>query len=298
MFMSRHRVLTAVSVAVAAFALAGVAAAATVVVSPGHLDGFTVNNDTCGAATTGSVDFVTGPATPPAGSGSVKLTVGSNGDSYPTLRQGDYNGTALTSLTAFAYSTYVTHFGTGGQAPYIDLKVDTTGDGVADDTLTFEPIYQTGGYSGDVVPNQGTVTLNMWQPWDALYGGWWSDNAGTSGPPLVTLAHYAALHAGAKIVNTSTGGVRLAAGCGGAAWVDFVGYADALTIGVNGSSTTYNFEASQPAPPPPPNQGHKVTVCHNGHTISIDRHALPAHLRLHDTMGPCGTSKKHHSHSK
>jgi hypothetical protein len=31
----------------------------------------------------------------------------------------------------------------------------------------------------------------------------------------------------------------------------------------------------------------KVTICHNGHTITISRSALPAHLRHGDTIGPC-----------
>jgi hypothetical protein len=35
-------------------------------------------------------------------------------------------------------------------------------------------------------------------------------------------------------------------------------------------------------------QPHKVTICHKGHTITIARSALPAHLRHGDTIGPCG----------
>jgi hypothetical protein len=31
----------------------------------------------------------------------------------------------------------------------------------------------------------------------------------------------------------------------------------------------------------------KATICHNGHTIVINRSALPAHLRNGDTSGPC-----------
>jgi hypothetical protein len=32
----------------------------------------------------------------------------------------------------------------------------------------------------------------------------------------------------------------------------------------------------------------KVTICHNGHTITISQSALPAHRRHGDTIGPCG----------
>jgi hypothetical protein len=265
---------TALAAVVAALAVAAVAAAATIVVSPGNLNGWTLNNDTCGAATTGSISFVSGPATPPLGTGSVKLTVGANGDSYPTLRYGGYNGVALANVTAFSYSTYVTQFGTGGQAPYIDLKIDYTGDGSADDTLTFEPIYQTAQ----------PVALNTWQTWNALAGRWWSDNSGGP-PPFYTIPQYLAAHPTAKIVNTATGGVRLAAGCGGAAWTNFVGYADNLTIGVSASNNTFNFEPTSGGPGPGPN--HKVTICHKGHTIKVDAHALRAHLKHGDHLGPC-----------
>jgi hypothetical protein len=33
----------------------------------------------------------------------------------------------------------------------------------------------------------------------------------------------------------------------------------------------------------------KVTICHKGHTITISRSALPAHLRHGDAVGPCPT---------
>jgi hypothetical protein len=35
--------------------------------------------------------------------------------------------------------------------------------------------------------------------------------------------------------------------------------------------------------------GHKVTICHKGHTISVDEHAVPAHRKHGDTIGPCPT---------
>ena len=207
----------------------------TVVVTPAQMDGWAVDNGTCGAATTGSFTFVNGPATPPAGSGSVRFTVGANGDSYPTVRQGDYNGIKLSSLSALDYWTFVSASGSGAQAPYVNLYVDNNGDGVRDAILAFEPMYQTA---------QGTVTVNTWQHWDANNGLWWS---GTP-TPLFTLSSYVAARPDARIVNVGGGGVILAAGCGGAAWSNFVGNADKLTIGVSGSSTTYDFETGSTPP--------------------------------------------------
>ena len=276
----RYR-LTVLLAGLAALAAATVAAAATVVVAPGQTDGWTAVNDTCGAAATGSVSFVTGPASPPAGSGSLQYTVGSNGDSYPRVETGAFNGVALSNLTSLDYYTYVSHPGSGGQAPYIDLYVDNDNNGTRDDILTFEPIYN---------PSQGSVALNTWQHWNALSGLWWSDSMGGP-PPLFTLSSYISSHPNARILP-SGGSFILAAGCGGGAWTSFVGNADRLTVGVGGANTTYDFEASAPQVRGHGHgQGHghagKVTVCHKGHTISISRNALPAHLRHGDHLGPC-----------
>jgi hypothetical protein len=138
----------------------------------------------------------------------------------------------------------VQQFSSGGQAPYLNLLIDLNNDGVAHDQLFFEPVYQTGAFTGDPIPNQGTLVLGQWQTWDALVGGWWSLNAGTFGPPLVTLATYIAANPTATIVNapTGAGGVRILAGFGAGAWDNFVGNVDAFTIGVSGNSTTYDFE--------------------------------------------------------
>ncbi len=38
------------------------------------------------------------------------------------------------------------------------------------------------------------------------------------------------------------------------------------------------------------NQGHKIVICHNGHDIEVDVHALPAHLAHGDLPIPCGSA--------
>lgn len=224
----KRRLLASLAAGSAALVAAGVALAATVTVTPADMDGWTAVNDTCGAASTGAISFVSGPGTPPAGEGSLRLSVGANGDSYPTLRTDDYGGVKLGDLTSLTYWTYVSTPGAGSQAPYIDLYVDWNGDNARDDIITFEPVYQ------------GTVTLGTWQQWDALAGQWWSSTQGGP-PPLFTLASYIAAHPDATILAGDDSFI-LAAGCGGAAWPNFVGSADKLTVGVAGSSTTYDFE--------------------------------------------------------
>ncbi|MDT7807075.1 MAG: hypothetical protein QOJ70_888 [Acidobacteriota bacterium] len=122
------------------------------------------------------------------------------------------------------------------------------------DQLFFEPAYQNGTYSTifttDSVPNQcgsntACVTLNQWQTWNALQGGWWSGNESAGGPPLISIAAYVNEHPDATIVNTETGkgGLRIATGCGGGAWTNFIGNADNLVISAQGRDTVkYDFE--------------------------------------------------------
>lgn len=213
------------------------------VVSPANQQGWVRT-----ASGTAATDYETGPATPPMGAGSAELSVGADGDSAAQFRHAVANGTPLADITALRYSTYVTDPGSGGQAAYIILNVDLDNNGTTDDQLFFEPVYQSGAYGGATVPNQCAghplcVATDTWQTWDALHGGWWALSAGTFGPPLTTLAEYAAAHPGARLANTASGSLRFVAGFGAGAWDNFVGNIDAVTVGLGASVTTYNFEA-------------------------------------------------------
>jgi hypothetical protein len=217
----------------------------TLVVTPVNLQGWQPTN----SGTAQPPSFVEGPGTPPLPTGSAQLEVGSDGDSAAQLRHPGYAGTKLSDLTSLSYSTYVQQTGSGGQAPYILLNIDTDNNGSIDDQLFFEPVYQTGTYSGDTVPDQcagvpGCVATGQWQTWDALEGGWWSLNAFTFGPPLVTLDTYITANPDARIVNSVSGlgGLRIVTGFGNPAWNNFKGNVDAFTIGVNNVETVYNFE--------------------------------------------------------
>jgi hypothetical protein len=230
-----------------ALALSGLvtlaASSNTLTVTPANLQGWLIDGD---PGT--SVTFVDGPATPPLGSGSVEMRIPADGDLFTNLRHPGYAGKRLDSLTTLSYSTYVQR-NLSGQAPYLILNLDNDGDGLTDDLLFFEPVYQNGQYSGDAVPNQcgansNCVVPGQWQTWNALKGGWWSANDGNGGPPLHSIAGYLALYPNATIVNREDGkgGVRIAAGGGAGAWDGFIGNVDAFTIASGGNSTTYNFE--------------------------------------------------------
>jgi hypothetical protein len=82
-------------------------------------------NRTVGNNTTGVGQMVTGPATPPLGSGSANLATGNGaagGDGAEILSNTAYAGVALSSLTALSYSTYDT-VNNGQQFPYLQLEI-------------------------------------------------------------------------------------------------------------------------------------------------------------------------------
>lgn len=232
------------------------ALAATIVVSPQNMAGWTISNfdavtntATPGTTTSGTfTNFVVGPATPPLGIGSLHEHVGTNGNDAARLTYGGLNGTPISTLAQMplSYWTYVTAPGSGGQAIYIQLNVDLDNSGTTDDILFFEPAYQNGTYptlyGQPPVPNQcganpGCVTVGQWQFWNAQTGGWWSLLDSGGGPPLTTLAAYVAQHPTARLA-TAGDSVRLVAGFGAGSWENFDGNADAFTIGGN----TWNFE--------------------------------------------------------
>ncbi|MEX2546682.1 MAG: hypothetical protein WD830_02705 [Chloroflexota bacterium] len=180
------------------------------------------------------------------GTGSAQFNIGADGDSAAQLANSAYAGTRLDSLTALSYSTYVQQDGSGGQAPYLILRVDNDGNGTIDDLIFFEPVYQTATF----FPSnpQPSLALATWQSWDALNGGWWSLNgiAGAGpGTDVKSLDDYLAAEPDATITNTLTaGGVRIVTGFGAGAWDNFVGNADSFTI----NGTTYDFEPNLSTP--------------------------------------------------
>lgn len=248
----------------AAFALGGTVAAranTTVTVTPGNSDGWQFNNadanGTVGNNPTGVGGFVSGPGTPPLGSGSAQLATGngtSGGDGVEILSNGSYAGISLSSLTALTYSTYVTQ-NNGSQFPYIQLEIAYGLSNTLYDQLFFEPPYQNGTYNNRL-PNQGNTQLDTWQSWNALTGGWWDNNGNCNpGSGVETLAACTSSFVDPKIVNTfgsagvltGIGGLQIDTGFGSAT-DQFNGYVDALTVGISGTNTTYNFEPAAPEP--------------------------------------------------
>jgi hypothetical protein len=212
----------------------------TVVVSNLDMMGwvFVQENGVPGTAT-GQME--SGPGMPPAGDGSANFIL-PDGTTSMALGLAAYGGTRLDSITKLEYSTYRTS-PTGAQVFAVSLQFNvdynvTDADTSFQGRLVFEP-YLT-----------QTVVPGVWQTWDTLTGAfpagnWWATRAPGNAAdkcPMSNPCTWAEVllkfpHAG---VHGTLGAILLKAGSGWAGGFD--GNADALTIGINGDETTYDFE--------------------------------------------------------
>lgn len=105
--------------------------------------------------------FVTGPGTPPLGTGSAQISV--TGTQRRNLATYQFGGTKLGDITTLKFSTYNPSAGNGGsvnRSAYLNFNVDFTGNS---STWQRRIVF---------VPNQnGTVTQDAWKEWDAIQGG-------------------------------------------------------------------------------------------------------------------------------
>jgi len=161
------------------------------------------------------------------------------------LRNTNYNNTLLSSITQLGFSSFIDHRENDYDAPFIVLQIDLNGDGTTDNFLEFGPQYQTAPWSTGVASDQGAVVTHTWQTWDVLHGAFWLGPSidPEHGGAVFSLATYISQHPTARIINDPAigGGIRLSAG--GFA-PNFKCYTDNFNIGVNGSTTVYDFEFS------------------------------------------------------
>ena len=241
--------------AVVSLVLAASAAADTnVVVSPAGLGPWqSVVSDTNGnfvTDTDATVSWGVNPPGAPLGTGSVTLDTGTNhGDSAPQLVDQAIAGVQLAALKTLSYSTLGTLIAgptLAGQLPYVVLTLDTNGDGLEDDSIVFEPLYQH-GFRSDI-PDQGALQTGIWQRWDALHGGWWSSSGKLAGAgpgvAVKTIPEILAASPGATIVQANTipqGALRVVIGVRNVP-DHIVGSVDALSIDTGTGVTTYDFE--------------------------------------------------------
>jgi hypothetical protein len=203
--------------------------------------------------------FVSGPAAPPLGDGSLKMSLSTadNEERVELFRTEQYDGTLVRDLRTIEYSTFSranSGNDTAQQPAYLRLSVDNDGNGSTDASLFFYPA------------NNGTPAQSTWQTWDAGNGVWGVN--GDQGPAeSVTLEQYTVAHPDATIVkneDTSVpaqvdGGVAFIVGAAGAATqMNGEYFLDAINIskvdadqGAVESGKGFDLEPTPPAPPAP-----------------------------------------------
>jgi hypothetical protein len=242
-------ILKSLPVAVLSLALTvsiALAANSTVVVTSNDLETSKVNaasngkwflyNDENDTIDNTQGTFIAGPATAPAGNGSVQLSVtGTQRKNIATYR---FSGTKLADITTLAYSTYNPSAGNPGsvnRSGYLQFNVDFDGSDTWQRRLVFLP------------SDNGTVTQDNWKEWDALQGGsakWRYSGAnwpvtGQPGTTPKTWNQIKADYPNVRIrVTDSFVGVRV-----GEPYAD--GYTeniDAFKFGTASGTTTFDFE--------------------------------------------------------
>jgi hypothetical protein len=212
-----------------------------------------------------NVTFVSASGSPSGNLGSLEFRIDADGELRAELFHSAYAGIRLPNpkalrsklvgkeISDLSYSTYIRQFGPIAKAPHLILNVDNNKDGTADDQLVFDPARQNGSFAGDAIPNQcennsECLSLNKWQTWDALNGGWQSRAGADAETRLFTLKSYRAAHPDARIVNPpNSGGVQLVAGGGAGEWENFAGSVGEFNIGVADSNTSYRFQQAAQA---------------------------------------------------
>ncbi|MCC6298849.1 MAG: PxKF domain-containing protein [Anaerolineales bacterium] len=207
-------------------------ASGTTVVKPSALNGWSFLLE---SGTTGAGDFTLGPGTPPLGSGSAHFTLGASSDGI-LIGAAAYGGTKLADITRLEYSTYEP-LSSASTVQVASLQFNIDNDLTDLDLgwkgrLVFEPYYSE------------TIVKGSWQTWDTLtQGRWWA-----TGAPMNSVCSIGTPCTWADVltnfpnagVHTVYAGVLLKAGSGWPSGSE--GHVDALTIGVSGDDTTFDFE--------------------------------------------------------
>lgn len=214
-----------------------------VVVSEANLNGWEKHFP---AGSLGTINFVNGPAIQPLGNGSVQFYCPDK--KLFRLKTDQFVGTLLSTITEFSYSTYIQKRDSTVDNVFIVLQIDINDDGIDDFPLVFNPVYQTGVFTQGLRPDQGATKMKTWQNWDLLNGGWWRGGAVPVDPDhggeLFSLAAWINQYPRATIMN-KVGGVPGSFRLNGGSPVfagPFIGYVDNFKIGINGITTTFDFE--------------------------------------------------------
>lgn len=254
MYARRTAIIVAAGFAAAVMGAGGAAALAgpaladatsTYIVNQNNVDvNWSLYTDNGAAGT-----FVDGPATPPLGTGSFAFDVPGNGK--VTLSTNSLAGQPLSGVDEVSYATYRDSTSTmpGYIAPSLNMEICAGGitDGTCDNytTLVWEPVYAYGTSAN----NNNPVVPGTWQTWNALghtstsyAGGWWSTHDINGVCEFNCFTSLSAIQNDNPKAVILSFGVNVGHGPAGT----FQGNTDALTLGVNGNTTIYNFEPATP----------------------------------------------------
>lgn len=178
--------------------------------------------------------FVTGPATPPLGTGSLRLATPAGGEKVALFNY-DHIGTPLSTIETLSYHTYKAVGVATVAFPSINIQIDVNGGSLGAGefrTLVWEP-YQQPGF---------VDATGVWVSRDAIAGGdgkWWVTGAGIAGAcgqasPCTWSTIVASIP-----TATIVGGFGVNQGSGNPGLDASV---DALRIGYGGNTVTYDFE--------------------------------------------------------
>ncbi len=180
--------------------------------------------------------FVTGPGTPPYGTGSAQISV--TGTQRRNLATQVGAGTPLANITALRFRTYNPSAGNGGSATrsaYLNFNVDFDGS----DTFQRRLVY---------VPSQnGTVVQNTWKEWDAISGGnaLWQYSGPTwpvTGQPGTTLKTWSQILADYPLVRIRPTDAFVGLRVGEPYADGYTENIDTYTFGTASGTTIFDFE--------------------------------------------------------
>jgi hypothetical protein len=236
--MKRTRLIGALACA-ATLGVSGTAVADTTVTVTDGTPGWT-RGDT---RPDGTGAFQVGPAPTPAGVGSFRMTTPSSAAKVQLMTT-QYTGMRLDAIEGIGYSTYRYSAPPASPAlPAINIRLDLTGDGIADRFMVYEPYQDLGN---------AAVQDATWQDWDAHRGGtaeWWLSGAGPCGQATpCTWDAILALYPDATLAEGQPPGSNPAAQPGtlgvnqGSSNAGVDAASDALYVEIGGERTTYDFE--------------------------------------------------------
>ncbi len=119
-------------------------------------------NDTNDTLDNSLGSFVSGPSTPPNGTGSLQFTLGANPQDRKNIATYQFAGTTLSSISDMSMGVYSVG-GSGGagpnESPYFNFNVDFNGTNVWQKRLVFVP------------SANGSVPQDSWNTFDMINGG-------------------------------------------------------------------------------------------------------------------------------